>query len=127
MTSNASVITSFGYRHEAGVPAGADLVVDLRHRLYNPPEDPKVKAAMVAATGLEPHVHAYVMDTDGAEEVIAEILAAMDTLRGRVGRPLRVAIGCQGGRHRSVVIASEVAAATGATVVHRDVTLPVIR
>ncbi|MFE0270483.1 hypothetical protein ACFWZ7_25470 [Nocardiopsis alba] len=125
----SSVITSFGYRHPGGIPTGADLVVDLRHRLYNPPEDPKVKARMVNATGLEDHVHAYVMATAGADEVIAEILAAMDTLRHQVDvdRPLRVAIGCQGGRHRSVVIAAEVAAATGATVVHRDVTLPVIR
>nr|AEC12512.1 pNPL.19 [Nocardiopsis sp. 25L-1-1c] len=124
---NSTVITSFGYRHPGGIPTNADLVVDLRHRLYNPPEDPKVRAAMVAATGLEEHVRAYVLATDGADEVISEILAAMDTLRAQKGRPLRVAIGCQGGRHRSVVIAAEVASATGATVVHRDVTLPVIR
>ena len=119
-------ITSFGYGH-APAPE-ADLTVDARRLLHDPHVDP----AMREMTGLDETVRRHVLATRGAKAWVEHETAAVRALLVHVGRPVTVAFGCAGGRHRSVVMASECArllSAVGFDVVveHRDVTKPVIR
>jgi RNase adaptor protein for sRNA GlmZ degradation len=130
MTWVSAVITSFGYGHS---PApDADIVLDVRTLLHNPHSDP----AMRYRTGLDSDIHDHVMNTPGARNVVSETtLAVINLLRDgydRESRLARVAVGCVGGRHRSVALAEEIAqalgrAGVGAEVVHRDVDMPVIQ
>lgn len=127
------VVESFGYRHLAGdLAAGDALVVDVRERLRDPVRDP----ALRAMTGLDAPVRARVLATSGAEQLVNDITAqaaALHTARGALGTagPVRVRIGCAGGRHRSVVLADEVTAQLAARgysarAVHRHIDRPVI-
>jgi UPF0042 nucleotide-binding protein len=121
-------IISFGYGHAA--PPEADIVVDARRRFRNPHADP----AMRQLTGLEQSVRSHVLATPGVAVVIGRTaqLAAELTTTTADGGPVTVAVGCVGGRHRSVAIAQAIAtelAGGGLTValVHRDVDRPVIQ
>lgn len=99
-------VLSFGYKY--GIPVDADLVLDCRF-IPNPhwiPElrpltglDDKVKDNVLANTGVSDFVHSYV-------SVINQMLPGYM----REGKKyLTVAIGCTGGRHRSVSVAREIA------------------
>ncbi|NOT54263.1 MAG: RNase adapter RapZ [Deltaproteobacteria bacterium] len=116
-------VQSFGYKH--GVPIDADLMFDLRF-LANPffVEDLRPK------TGKEADVAAYVLQRPEAETFLTQVSALLQTtlpLYLREGKSyLTVAIGCTGGRHRSVAVAEELGhriAGWGYTVHvrHRDV------
>jgi RNase adapter protein RapZ len=100
-------VLSFGYKY--GIPVDADLVLDCRF-IPNPhwiPElrpltglDDKVKTNVLANTGVSDFVQSYV-------SVINQMLPGYM----REGKKyLTVAIGCTGGRHRSVSVAREIAA-----------------
>jgi UPF0042 nucleotide-binding protein len=97
-------VESFGYKH--GVPVDADLMFDMRF-LANPffVEDLRLK------TGKEADVAAYVLQRPEAETFLTQVSALLQTtlpLYIREGKSyLTVAIGCTGGRHRSVAIAEE--------------------
>jgi RNase adapter protein RapZ len=97
-------VQSFGYKH--GVPIDADLMFDLRF-LANPffVENLRPK------TGKEADVAAYVLQRPEAETFLAQVSALLQTtlpLYIREGKSyLTVAVGCTGGRHRSVAIAEE--------------------
>ncbi len=97
-------VQSFGYKH--GVPIDADLMFDLRF-LANPffVEHLRLK------TGKEADVAAYVLQRPEAETFLAQVSALLQTtlpLYIREGKSyLTVAVGCTGGRHRSVAIAEE--------------------
>lgn len=118
-------ITSFGYGH--GTPPAADLVMDLRGTLRNP-----LHTDLRHLTGLDKTVHGYVLGTPGAIATIRALAAAVEAWLGLTsGGPVRVAVGCGGGRHRSVVVAESVAdllATIGVAVdvEHRDITRPVL-
>jgi RNase adapter protein RapZ len=122
-TSGALSITllSFGYKH--GYPAEADVVLDVR---FLP--NPYFVESLSAASGLEPHVSRFVMDNEDAREFIkkSEDLLMFSLPRfEREGKAyLTIAIGCTGGRHRSVAVAEELGRRLGAkwplTVRHRD-------
>ncbi len=121
------LVTSFGYLH--GPPPPADVTVDLRDWLRDPHVDP----AMRELTGLDKAIRDKVVRTPGTFELARQVvhLAVMMALLVADGRPVRVALGCAGGRHRSVVVAGLVAAGLlGAgwpvEVVHRDIGLPVV-
>lgn len=121
----ADVITiqSFGYRHEP--PPCADITIDLRDRIRDPHIDPMMRRM----TGLDEAVRRHVLNTPGTRELIGEILAQINTLPA--GQPVTVQVGCQGGRHRSVVVAAEVARrlnerGVAVSLSHRHVTRPVI-
>ncbi|MEU8151818.1 RNase adapter RapZ [Nonomuraea sp. NPDC048901] len=126
MSSAAQVlVTSFGYGHAD--PPEADVTLDARRLLHDPHVDP----AMREMTGLDETVRRHVLATRGAKAWIEHEAALVRALLG-LGRPVTVAFGCAGGRHRSVVMASEcarllTAAGFTVTVEHRDVTKPVIR
>jgi UPF0042 nucleotide-binding protein len=116
-------VVSFGFRN--GLPSHADLVLDVRF-LPNPYFVP----ALRPHSGLEPPVREYVLGQPDAGEFLdrlADFGAFLLPRYAAEGKSyLTLAIGCTGGRHRSVAIAEELArrlrlAGTPARVWHRDV------
>ncbi|MFI1314560.1 hypothetical protein ACH4TS_31160 [Streptomyces albidoflavus] len=104
----AAVIRSIGIRHPGAHGLVTDgLYLDLTSALRNPAADP----AMRYATGLDAPVRSHVLATPGAREVIARTIVQMLALADEVPvhRLLRLTVTCQGGRHRSVAVAEEVA------------------
>ncbi|HEX4806985.1 MAG TPA: RNase adapter RapZ [Conexibacter sp.] len=103
----AVTVQSFGFKH--GPARDADLLFDVRF-LPNPHYEPDLRPL----TGLEPEVVAHI-DRDGALQAFYERLWPMlDYLLPQYvaeGKAhLSIAIGCTGGRHRSVAIAEQIAA-----------------
>ena len=121
-----TTVISFGYKF--GLPLDADIVLDVRF-LPNPHWEPTLRPL----TGLEQPVARYVLEQPATEEFLAhaEGLFRM-LLKGfqQEGRHyLTVAIGCTGGRHRSVVLAERLGdcirgEGVGVKVIHRDVERP---
>ncbi|MGZ4559878.1 MAG: RNase adapter RapZ [Mycobacteriaceae bacterium] len=117
------MVLSFGYKY--GLPMDADLVVDVRF-LPNPHWIPELRGH----TGRDSEVRDYVLGQEGAEEFLDryhELLRLMSAGYRREGkRYLTLAVGCTGGKHRSVAIAEELAARirdlddVPVRVVHRD-------
>ena len=99
-------LLSFGFKY--GLPPDADFVVDARF-LPNPFWEPDLRDL----TGVDGAVSAYVLAQAGAEQFVETIVALIDsTVPGfeREGkRYLTVAVGCTGGKHRSVAISEELA------------------
>jgi RNase adapter protein RapZ len=99
-------LVSFGYKY--GLPMDADLVVDVRF-LPNPFWIPELREH----TGRDEPVRDYVLSQEGAAEFIdryLELLGLVGAGYRREGkRYLTVAIGCTGGKHRSVAISEEIA------------------
>jgi RNase adapter protein RapZ len=97
-------VMSFGYRY--GVPPQADLVFDVRF-LPNPYFVPEMKGL----TGRHPKVAAYVLDRPESQEFVKKIVDMCQFLFPRYQKEgkayLTVALGCTGGKHRSVAIAQE--------------------
>ena len=93
---------SFGFKY--GVPKEADLVFDVRC-LPNPFYVPELKNH----TGLEEPVRNYVLKFDSATELEKKLYDLIDFLlplyRTEGKSQLTIAVGCTGGRHRSVVFA----------------------
>ncbi|HTR93630.1 MAG TPA: RNase adapter RapZ [Trebonia sp.] len=113
-------IVSFGYKY--GLPVDADLVADCRF-LPNPHWVPELRPL----SGLDAPVREYVLGQPAASAFIAAYLQVLDvSLAGfeREGkRYVTLAIGCTGGKHRSVAMAEQLAAKlTGrdVSVSHRD-------
>jgi UPF0042 nucleotide-binding protein len=97
-------LLSFGYRY--GVPPQADLMLDLRF-LPNPYFVPELKGL----TGLDARVSRYVLEADGATDFLARVQSLCEFLFPRYQREgkayLTVALGCTGGKHRSVALVEE--------------------
>jgi UPF0042 nucleotide-binding protein len=119
-------VSSFGFKF--GPPVEADWTVDARF-LRNPFWEPELRPL----TGLDPAVHDFVWDQPAAREFVDRLAALLTWTLERAadaGRSrLHLAVGCTGGRHRSVVLAAEIAARLreeGMPVVlrHRDVQRP---
>ena len=95
---------SFGFKY--GIPYEADLVVDVRF-LANPHFVPELKDL----DGTSPEVCAFVKSPDEARTFLkkyTELLGFLIPLYQKEGKSyLTVAVGCTGGRHRSVVVAEE--------------------
>ena len=116
-------LLSFGYKY--GLPMDADLVVDMRF-LPNPYWIPELREF----NGQDQAVRDYVLSQEGAEEFLDRYHELLHLVNGgyrREGkRYLTVAVGCTGGKHRSVAISEELArrlrGEDGITVsvVHRD-------
>jgi UPF0042 nucleotide-binding protein len=117
-----ATVVSFGYKY--GLPVDADLVVDVRF-LPNPFWIPELREL----TGKDEEVRDYVLAQQGALSFLDQYASILDTIgagyRRESKRYLTLAVGCTGGKHRSVVMSEQLAErlrATGvrATVVHRD-------
>jgi len=117
-----ATVVSFGYKY--GLPVDADLVVDVRF-LPNPHWIPELRPL----TGRDDPVRDYVLSQEGATDFldryteILRIIGAGYTRERK--RYLTLAVGCTGGKHRSVAIAEQLAhrlteMGVHATVVHRD-------
>ena len=113
-------IVSFGYKY--GLPVDADLVADCRV-LPNPHWVPSLRPL----SGCDAAVRDYVLSQPGAAEFLDAYLAVLEvSLAGfeREGRRyVTLAVGCTGGKHRSVAIAEQIAARLDrrdVTVSHRD-------
>ena len=117
-----ATVISFGYKY--GLPLDADLVVDCRF-LPNPHWVPELRPL----TGQDPAVRDYVLAQPGALPLLDAYSGVLELIGDgylREGkRYATIAVGCTGGKHRSVAMAEELVArlAAGgvdATVVHRD-------
>jgi UPF0042 nucleotide-binding protein len=117
-----ATILSFGFKY--GIPVDADFVFDVRF-LANPFWEENLKKL----TGLDKKVQDFVLKQEGAEnfsKTINELINVTTPGYVREGKKyVTVAIGCTGGKHRSVTIAEKVAQelkSNGAKVrvVHRD-------
>ncbi|MEU8186141.1 RNase adapter RapZ [Micromonospora carbonacea] len=115
-------VLSFGFKY--GLPPDADFVLDARF-LPNPYWVPELREH----TGREGAVSAYVLGQEGADAFVgtyADLVNATTAGFEREGkRYLTVAVGCTGGKHRSVAIAEELAArlrhaGLAANAQHRD-------
>ncbi len=99
-------VESFGFKH--GLPLDADIVMDVRF-LPNPHWEDDLRPL----TGHDPKVRDYVLETAAASDFVDrldDLLASLLPQYAEEGRSyLTVAIGCTGGRHRSVAIAEEIA------------------
>ncbi|MEK9938070.1 MAG: RNase adapter RapZ, partial [Ilumatobacter sp.] len=120
-------VESFGYKH--GLPIDADIVMDVRF-LPNPHWEEDLRPL----TGHDPAVRDYVLERaatlrflDRFESLLVELLPAYE---GEGRTYLTIAVGCTGGRHRSVAVANELARRLGghgvaARTTHRDLNQPV--
>jgi UPF0042 nucleotide-binding protein len=97
-------VTSFGYRF--GLPPDADIVLDIRF-LPNPHFDKNLRMY----DGHHPRVREYVLTSDTGEIFVRKLFDLMEfliPLYEKEGKSrFNIAIGCTGGRHRSVVMANE--------------------
>jgi UPF0042 nucleotide-binding protein len=117
-----ATVMSFGFKY--GIPVDADVVLDARF-LPNPHWEPHLREH----TGLESDVREYVIGNPAAVSFLDEATRLLDVMaRGYLHegkRYVTVAVGCTGGKHRSVALAEELAARLSAhgietMVVHRD-------
>lgn len=117
-----ATVMSFGFKY--GIPVDADLVADLRF-LPNPYWDPELKEL----TGLNEQVNEFVVGSDQAQEFLtkyAELINLVEDGYLREGkRFVTIAMGCTGGKHRSVAMAENLSArlvksGVEVRVVHRD-------
>jgi len=117
-----ATILSFGFKN--GVPLDADLVIDTRF-LPNPHWVPELRPQ----TGLSRAVSQYVLEQPAARQFLEQFEPLFTTLvdgyvvEGK--RQVELAVGCTGGKHRSVAVAEELGRrlarpGVGVTVLHRD-------
>jgi UPF0042 nucleotide-binding protein len=115
-------VTSFGFKY--GIPVDADFVADMRF-LPNPHWIPELRPK----TGRAREVSDYVMAQDGATEFLDRYVPVLEGVAAgylREGkRFMTVAVGCTGGKHRSVAMTEEIArrlseAGYDARAAHRD-------
>ena len=116
-------VESFGFKN--GLPLDADIVMDVRF-LPNPHWEDELRPL----TGHDPRVREYVLDREVTVAFLDDLerllVGVLPSYRAEGRNYLTIAIGCTGGRHRSVAIAEELArrfAARGvaARTSHRDV------
>jgi UPF0042 nucleotide-binding protein len=118
-------VLSFGYKY--GIPVDADLVLDCRF-IPNPHWIPELRPL----TGLTPQVSDKVLGSEGVKDFVHGYVrlvhSMMDGYMREGKKYVTIAVGCTGGKHRSVAITEEIArqlSAIGAEVsahpTHRDV------
>jgi UPF0042 nucleotide-binding protein len=111
-----ATVVSFGYKY--GLPVDADVVVDCRF-LPNPHWIPELRPK----TGRDPEVSDYVLGQPGAKEFLdacRELLRVVTAgYRSEGKHYMTLAVGCTGGKHRSVAIAEQL------TAILRDLTVDV--
>ena len=118
----AVFVTSFSYRH--GLPRDADLVFDVRF-LRNPHYDPNLRAR----TGQDEAVQRFIAEDPGFSAFMDSLTNLLTPLVPRYAEEgksyLTIAVGCTGGKHRSVFVAEKLAAwleknLTRVRLAHRD-------
>ena len=116
------LITSFSYR--VGIPEGAHCVFDVRFL-----SDPDDCAGLRPLSALDAAVRRHILRDGAFAPFLARAAAVIGTMSaanvGGGGEGLGVAVGCEGGRHRSVGVAVELGRVLrdrghGVTLAHRD-------
>lgn len=116
-------VVSFGFKH--GIPLDVDLVLDCRF-LPNPFWVDELRPL----SGLDGPVRDYVLEQEGAKAFLAKVEDLLTMLlpafEAEGKAYLTIALGCTGGRHRSVVLAEALSGALAAGGVrtaafHRDI------
>ena len=120
-------VLSFGYKY--GVPVDADLVLDCRF-IPNPHWIPELRAL----TGLDQAVSQHVLNSPGVDAFVDSYVSLLNQMAEgylREGKKyVTLAVGCTGGKHRSVAISEAIAARLNksdgsisieAHTIHRDV------
>lgn len=118
----AVTLQSFGYKY--GLPPDSDLVFDVRF-LPNPHFVPELKPG----DGRDQDVSDYVIDTEAGQALVGQLETflryALPNFASEGKLYLTVAVGCTGGRHRSVAVVEELRRRLGddwgMVVRHRDV------
>ena len=99
-------VLSFGYKY--GIPVDADLLLDCRF-IPNPHWIPELRPL----TGLEPQVSQQVLQSEGVADFLKSYIQVIQKMIPgylREGKKyVTIAIGCTGGKHRSVAVAEEIA------------------
>ncbi|SFE93724.1 RNase adapter RapZ [Alteribacillus iranensis] len=99
-------VMSFGFKY--GIPIDADLVFDVR---FLP--NPHYVAALQPKTGLEEEVSSYVLKWIETKEFLEKLYGLLDYMLPQYKREgksqLIIAIGCTGGKHRSVTLTETIA------------------
>jgi UPF0042 nucleotide-binding protein len=117
-----ATVVSFGFKY--GIPVDADVVADMRF-VPNPYWQPDLRPM----TGQDKPVSDFVLGNPLAQQFLKNYVDVLDTLRigylNEGKRFVTVAIGCTGGKHRSVAMAEEIARqlrekGSPTLVVHRD-------
>lgn len=119
-------VVSFGFKY--GIPLDSDLVIDVRF-LSNPHYQPELSSL----TGNDRAVLDYVFKSPVTEKFMNKFIDFVEFLipeyinEGKT--TLAIAIGCTGGRHRSVALANRLGDVLGnkkyrVTVRHRDINRP---
>ena len=118
-------VVSFGFKH--GIPAGTDLLFDVRF-LPNPYFVPELQPQ----SGKDAAVRQYLEEQTDYDELMEHLEGflqfALPRYRSENRSYVSVAIGCTGGRHRSVAVAEDLARRLGngdwaSRVLHRDIEL----
>jgi UPF0042 nucleotide-binding protein len=118
-----ATVVSFGFKY--GIPVDADMVVDMRF-LPNPHWDPQLRPL----TGLDEAVSVFVLQQPAAVDFLDRLEALLESVSAGFLRErkqyLSLAVGCTGGKHRSVAMAHEIGRrmrerGVHVSVVHRDV------
>lgn len=120
---HTATVLSFGFKY--GLPPDADLVADMRF-LPNPHWSEDLRAL----TGQDDAVRRFVLAQEGAAEFLDAYVAALEPVLAGYQRENKrhsiIAVGCTGGKHRSVAMAQEIAVRLGRLpgvavgVTHRD-------
>ncbi len=116
-------LNSFGYRH--GVPADSDLVFDVRF-LPNPNYIPAFKHFSGKHTSVARYIRSFPQTIEFIERISELLIYLLPHYIAEGKSYLTISFGCTGGRHRSVLIASEIrkrlsAAGFRTKETHRDV------
>ena len=116
-------IQSFGFKY--GAPTDSDLIADMRF-IPNPFWQPELRPL----TGQDPTVKEYVLNQEGVAEFLEHYVAALTPVFAGFQRENKrhasLAVGCTGGKHRSVALARELAdrlatlPGVSVSVAHRD-------
>ncbi|CAB4596290.1 unannotated protein [freshwater metagenome] len=120
-------VLSFGYKY--GIPVDADLLLDCRF-IPNPHWVPELRPK----SGLDDAVYNHVLESEGVRDFVQSYVAVVEKMIPgylREGKKyVTIAIGCTGGKHRSVSIAREISSqldrshdgySVSAHATHRDV------
>jgi UPF0042 nucleotide-binding protein len=119
--SLAVTLLSFGFKH--GLPAESDVVFDVR---FLP--NPYFRAELSGSDGTNPQVAEFVLGSDEGKRLLDQVVSLLTFSLPQFEREgklyLTIAVGCTGGRHRSVAVVEELARRLGdqwdVLVRHRD-------
>lgn len=119
-------VMSFGFKH--GVPAESDLVFDVRF-LPNPNYIPEFKNRTGKHAGVARYIRGFPQTTEFLDRITALLQYLIPHYAAEGKSYLTIAIGCTGGRHRSVMLAEEIhkrlrKGGANTRVTHRDIEKP---